>query len=182
MDKVLIEELHFENKPFWHGYFLFGYGDCYCEELDMSISDMGEGILQAGDLEYWNEFTGWYEGVIDECDGYLDEPTYLEVYIGTMNKTLKIELHPGGAYYYLDGIAIGNIGPHSMISQPLSFHAIKSLLNDENGDILFFLLFPMIKLEEENRAEACKLFQDRLKAAAIFDGETCEKLVKLVFG
>ncbi|MCH5340987.1 MAG: immunity protein 19 [Acetatifactor sp.] len=181
MDRVRIEEIYFDNKPFWRGYFLIGYSECYCEELDMSIWDMEEEIIQAGDWEYWNEFTGWYEGIIDECDGYLDEPTYLEVYIGTMDKTLKIEFHPGDTYYYLDGAEIGNIGPHSMTLQPLSFHTIKSLLDNKNGDILFFLLFPMIDLEEENRAEACKLFQDRLIAAAIFDGELCEKLVRMVF-
>ena len=37
MERVLIEKLHFVNKPFWRGYFLIGYGDRYCEKSGMNL-------------------------------------------------------------------------------------------------------------------------------------------------
>lgn len=182
MERVCIEELTFDNKAFWHVYFLCGYGEFYCEELDMSVMDMEEEINQDGDLEYWNEFTGWYEGIFEESDGYLDEPTYLETYIDAMNKTLKIEFHPGETVYFLDGEEIGCIGPHSVTRQPLSFTAMKSVLDGAFGDILFFLLFPMVELEEGDRVEAGELFLNRLISTGVFDERICSELARIIIG
>ena len=182
MDRVSIDELNFDNKPFWRGYFLIGYGEAYCEELDMSIWDMEEEIIRDGDLEYWNEFTGWYEGIIEESDGYLDEPAYFETYIDAMNRTLKIEFHPGETVYFLDGEEVGCIGPHSVTRHPLSFIAMKSILDGAYGDILFFLLFPMVELAEEDRVEAGELFLSRLVSTAVFDEKLCSELARIIIG
>lgn len=181
MDRVSIEELNFDNKSFWRVYFLSSYGEFYCEELDMCVSDIEE-VIQDGDLEYWNEFTGWYEGIFEESDGCLDEPAYLETYIDAMNRTLKIEFHPGETVYYLDGEEVGCIGPHSVTRQPLSFSAMKSVLDGVCGDILFFLLFPMVELEEGDRVEAGELFLNRLVSMAVFDEKLCSKLVRMIIG
>ena len=92
MSRISLDEI--DNLPFWLNYFGCSYLNLYDEEEDVSVSELMGELCTQEVLEWWKMFTGWYDGVLDECDGYLDDPVFLEVPL-TRGRTLRIELHPG---------------------------------------------------------------------------------------
>ncbi len=105
MSRISLDEI--DNLPFWLNYFGCSYLNLYDEEEDASVSELMGELCTQEVLEWWKTFTGWYDGVLDECDGYLDDPAFLEVPL-TRGRTLKIEFHPGDTLYYIDGEEIGS--------------------------------------------------------------------------
>ena len=61
--------------------------------------------------KWWETFTGYYESVLDESDGYLEEPVTLNEAL-SQDKILKIEFHPGDILYFINDEEIGSTGPH----------------------------------------------------------------------
>ncbi len=49
------------------------------------------------DTGWWDNFTKYYDGVLEESDGYVDEPETLICELAPA-QTLKIEFHPGIQY------------------------------------------------------------------------------------
>lgn len=70
------------------------------EKTDMSLTDLIE-ANETTDVNWWRNFTKYYDGVLEKSDGYLDEPEILICEL-TPTQTLKIEFHPGDMVYYND--------------------------------------------------------------------------------
>ena len=145
--EILLNELKFTNIKFWIFQIATQYNNIhgYGEEL---AGDIIEEVL-GYDNEWANKFTQYYEGVIDDHDGYIDSPTFVKIKVSSTDE-YKIEFHPGDTLYYKNGKEFASTGPH--FTEPLlPFSEIEPLLNIENGHVIFFLLLPIIKLSVEEQ-------------------------------
>lgn len=101
---------------------------------------------------WWERFTGYYDGVLDESDGYLENPTTLEVPLAK-DRVLKIEFHPGDILYFINDKLIGSTGSHWKL-QTVPYEEMKRLLALENGQQLFLLLLPLAVIKQEDAVSA----------------------------
>ncbi|RKI70500.1 hypothetical protein D7V91_02550 [bacterium 1xD42-67] len=168
MSRISFHEI--ECLPFWINYF-----GCSCLALsdegeDISVSERMEELCTQEICGWWKTFTGWYDGALDESDGYLDDPTFLEAPLA-QGKTLKIEFHPGDTLYFVDGEEIGSTGPHWKLGT-VPYKELEELLPLEHGRQLFLLLLPLASLEREDASAA----QWAIKAQMMhyFDADLCE--------
>lgn len=171
LKQVAINEIGLENKRFWHGFFLTAYPNAYSEDLDLSLSDLADKIAEDGDLEYWNSFTGWYDGIFEECDGYLDEPAYIET--DFLGDKLRVEMHPGDTIFYMNGVEIGCTGPHWKLNS-IPFDKIKSVDKRE----LFWLTLPLAVIAECDKDRTIEFLANELPD--IFDEAICETLARVM--
>ena len=93
------------------------------------------------------------------------------------NNDLRIEFHPGDILYFINGEEIGNTGLHWKLNV-LPFDKIKSVLETEKGEILFWLLLPLAKIEEEEVENTCHFLTTKIKE--IFEEEMGEMIVRLI--
>lgn len=168
---ITLKEIRIENTNFWLNYFCLSYPNSYNESTGFSVSDIIEENENV-EISWWDTFTGYYNGILEESDGYLENPTTFIASIGT-NEILKIEFHPGDIVYYINNKKIGSIGPHWEL-QGLPYYKIKNLLLHKNGIQLFFLLLPLAMVESKEREAVVKEIQGLLQK--FFPIELCEKL------
>ena len=74
--KICVEDIDCLN--FWINYFSCYYQNGYNELNDISVSEHIEDLYTEKVQNWWEQFTRYYEDVLDESDGYLDNPTTLE--------------------------------------------------------------------------------------------------------
>ncbi len=159
MNIIHIEDI--DIPEFWINYFGCSYPNAYDEKTDVSVTDL---LLERCTLEierWWAAFTGYRPGVLDETDGYIDDPTTLEARLPTGN-ILRIEFHPGDTLYFINGEEVGSTGPHWKL-QTIAFDEIEQLLAFENGRQLFLLLLPLAYITPENVQTACKTIQTQVQ-------------------
>lgn len=145
MKKICVEDIDCLN--FWINYFGCCYPDGYDESNDISVSELMEELYTEEVGNWWEQFTGYYEGVLDESDGYLDNPTTLEEELSE-DEILKIEFHPGDILYFINDKQIGSTGPHCEL-QTIPYEKVEQLLSLKKGRQLFLLLLPLAFIEEE---------------------------------
>lgn len=147
---IHLKELGFDNTRFWAYFLSINYPCAFLEESDCSMYDLVQEVLPV-DTKWSDEFTGYYDGVLEETDGYLEKPTTLLASLEDSD-VLKIEFHPGDTVFYINETEIGCTGPHWEIRK-VPWHRIKELLNLEDGVVLFQLLLPMAMLEPDDIAD-----------------------------
>jgi hypothetical protein len=122
-DEVQSALLH--DPRFWAGFLNWTWeGD---DERDVI-----ERTLGAGDdavIPWWNELSGWHQGIFDESDGDLEHPKTIRLPFHA-GRQLDIEIHAGSIYYRLrseNGVEdLGVLGPHE--SMPgLPWHEVRTL-------------------------------------------------------
>lgn len=169
MKKLCVEEIDCLN--FWINYFGCCYPNGYDESNDISISELMEEMYTEEVGNWWEQFTGYYEGVFDESDGYLDHPTTLEAQLPS--KILKIEFHPGDILYFINDKQIGSIGPHWEL-QTIAYQEVESLLSLKNGRQLFLLLLPLALIEKEDIQAVREKIMEQMKY--YFSEDLCERV------
>ena len=89
---ILLQEIDFSNRDFWVGYMATSFPTAWEEETDMSLTEL---MIENGmcDTGWWDNFTKYYDGVLEESDGYVDEP-----------ETLICELAPAQTLNFTRGI------------------------------------------------------------------------------
>ena len=75
---VSLEEIDFPNARFWAYFLSTSYPNALLEETDQPMYDLVGQVLPV-DVRWTDAFTQYYDGVIEERDGYLDAPTTLEM-------------------------------------------------------------------------------------------------------
>lgn len=165
-------EMYVYNK-FWYGFWAGSYPNGYDEELDMSVEEI---VGELADPDWWDEFTGYYDGVFEECDGYLDEPRTMEFELAADQK-LTIEFHPGDIVYYINGEVLGSIGPHWKL-QVVKYTDLEKVEGLECGNELFWLLLPLAKVAADEEQEVRMVLARKLQE--LFPTDVCEKLAECV--
>lgn len=149
---------------------------CFPESLDNDTDEtLSEIISENYDInrQWIDEFTGYYDGIFDECDGYLENPTTLEIELAT-NEKLYIEFHPGDTIYFVDNEEIGCTGPeyfiHKLDWQKFVSYT-RSLSNDKK-----MLLLPMVAIEDGKREELKQIIIQGLKLIDIINESDYERI------
>lgn len=176
--QVDIKELGFNNKNFWISFFSVSYPNAVDEETDFTLYDIldNEDLSNKEVMDWWEDFTGYYEGVLEETDGYLEEPTTLEFLIDE-TENLKIEFHPGDIIYYINNKKIGSTGPHFEL-QAMSYQRIEQISIGEYGKELYLLLLPIAKLEKNDIFSA----EDKIRQllSRLFPSKICEDMTRCI--
>lgn len=173
--QVAIEEVGFTNKNFWSYYFHVNFPNGYSEKTDMTVGEMVEEIVPIN-IEWVNSFTQYYDGVLEECDGYLDNPTTLTASLNC-GEILKIEFHPGDIIFFVDEREIGCTGPHH-ITRSYSYKKLEQFLYYPKGDLLFLLLLPMAIVETDYLDIASQTIEYLLHN--IFPANSCNSLAQCI--
>ena len=63
-----LHEIDFSNRDFWVGFMATSFPTALEEEMDMSLTDL---MIENGmcNRSWWDNFTKYYDGVLDESDG-----------------------------------------------------------------------------------------------------------------
>ena len=105
---LTLNDIAFSNKDFWTGFIATSFPTAIDEETDMSLPEIME-ESNLGNAMWWKHFTKYYDGVIEESDGYIDDPETFTCNL-TPAQRLKIEFHPGDTVYFINDKQIGCTG------------------------------------------------------------------------
>ena len=142
---IHLNDLQFDNTRFWAYFLSVNYPCAYSEESDSSLCDFVEEVLPV-DPEWTDDFTQYYDGVLEESGGYLEDPTTFLADLSS-GEHFKIEFHPGDVIFYINDEEIGCTGPHYELWN-IPYQKIKEVLTQKDGAVLFQLLLPMVALDE----------------------------------
>ena len=145
---ISLHDIDFFNQKFWIGFLATSFPTALEEDTDMSLTDLIE-ENEVTDVNWWRNFTKYYDGVLEESDGYLDEPETLICEL-TPAQTLKIEFHPADTVYYINDKQIACTGGHYNI-QVIPF---KDLLIFIGNKQIFLLLLPLAVIDNRDKDEA----------------------------
>ena len=168
--KICVEDI--DCLDFWISYFGCCYPSGYDESNDISVSELMEELCTEEVGNWWEQFIGYYEGVLDESDGYLDNPTTLEEEL-LPDKILKIEFHPGDILYFINDEQIGSTGPHYEL-RTIAYKEVEKLLPLKNGRQLFLLLLPLAFIDEEDIKPVREKIAEQMKS--YFSENLCERV------
>ena len=169
---ISLREIDFSNRDFWVGFMATSFPTALEEETDMSLTEL---MIENGmyDTSWWDNFTKYYDGVLAESDGYLDEPETL-IFELTPAQTLKIEFHPADTVYYFNDKQIACTGGHYKI-QVIRF---KDLLNFVENKQTFLLLLPLAVIDNSEINEAVSVIANALQK--IFDKCLCSRYAECI--
>lgn len=176
---ITLNDLKITNKKFWTGFVASCFPTALDEETDMSVSEIIE-ENNAADINWWENFTKYYDGVLEETDGYIDDP---ETFICTLTpaRILKVEFHPGDTVYYINDKQIGCTGGEYHI-QVFSVIDLLNFVKDKNDYRIFLLLLPLTVIKNKDADKITKKISNVLKG--IFDNPPIyERIAKsIVYG
>lgn len=174
---VSLEDLGFQNKSFWPGFIVSSFPTSLDEEADMGLWELiGENELVDIDIDWWNDFTKYYDGVLEETDGYIDEPEMLICKL-TDAQTLRIEFHPGDIVYYVNDKQIACTGGEYKI-QIFPFADLLKYMESQKDNRLFLLLLPLVIIGEEEVSCATEIISSALEE--VFDKSLCNQFAKCI--
>lgn len=159
-NKITLNDLSFDNKKFWYGFIASAFVSiAYDPETDVSLADIIEDNKLA-DTAWWDQFTGYYDDVIEDADGYVDDPRTL-LYDLAPTQTLKIEFHPGDIVYSINDCQIGCTGGEYQL-QVFPFADLLKYVDEIKDNRIFLLLLPLTTITKQD------LDQARQKLSYIF--------------
>ncbi len=175
---LTVNDLKFSNQKFWTSFFAASFPTSLDEETDMSLSELIEENCPT-DIEWWKKFTKYYDGVMDESDGYIDNPETVVCNL-TDTQKLKIEFHPGDTVYYVNDKQIACTGGEYNI-QTLQFTDLLKYAKEINDNRIFFLLLPLTVIKKQDAGNAAEIISDFLKD--IFEDHLCNLFANsIVYG
>lgn len=176
---VSLEDLGFENKSFWPGYIISSFPTALDEDEDMSLSEVMEENEIDFNMVWWNDFTKYYDGVLEETDGYVDDPEMLICKL-TDFQILKIEFHPGDIVYYMNDKQIACTGGEYKI-HIFPFADLQKYTERQNDKRLFLLLLPLVIIDGKEVICATEAISSALEE--VFDKSLCNQFAKcIVYG
>jgi hypothetical protein len=168
------------DPRFWYGYLAGAFGQ-RGPSLDADVLSACLGVDEDAAHRWWNEFTGWYEGVLDEADGQVDEPGLVELPLEG-GDLLVVEAHPGDTYVRRRRSSsepqdlIANFGPHWWL--PDWTLAGAGRLAGTNP-FAFMVLAPLVRLGlDEDRAVAEEVFGSAAIQSGILDPASAVRLAR----
>lgn len=175
---ITLNDVSFSNKNFWTGFVATSFPTALDEETDMSLAEIIE-EKEAADSDWWGNFTKYYDGVLEETDGYLEEPETLICQL-TPAQTLKIEFHPGDTVYYINDRQIANTGGEYQI-QIFPLADLLRYIEEGNDERIFLLLLPLAVITDEDISHITEKIEFVLQK--FFAKSLCSRLARsIVYG
>lgn len=140
------------DMHFWIFFLLSGFPESLEEETDMTLSEIIQDSYEINQ-KWADDFTGYYDTVFEENDGYIEEPNTLVLPFMKTHR-LFIEFHPGDMLYFIDDTEIGCTGPHCR-THVLSWQQF-CLYTDGMKEKEELLFVPMLRID---KSETEKLYQ-----------------------
>lgn len=175
MKLLTCDDLCFSNEKFWTGFLASSFPMALDEEADVSLTEIIDDN-QLADFDWWSDFTGYYDGIFEENDGYTDEPQTFIAQL-TPSQKLKIEFHPGDTLYFINDQQIGCTGPHYVL-QVFPLAALLEYTKNGTWQEMFLLLLPLVSIRKEDAACAAEIIQNILHN--FLQHSFCEQITKLI--
>ena len=163
---------------FWYSYLTIAFGQ-RGPPFDEGVLSGCLGVDDEDAHAWWCQFTGWYDGVIDEADGQVDEPGRLDIPLERGGR-LVVEAHPGDVHVHRLGSndqasgAIANFGPHWWIPE-WSLAGVQGLAG--SNPFAFLVLSPLVRLGEgEDRGGAEAVFRAAWVRSGLVEPAAADKL------
>ena len=172
---LTLNDIAFSNKDFWTGFIATSFPTAIDEETDMSLPEIME-ESNLGNAMWWKHFTKYYDGVIEESDGYIDDPETFTCNL-TPAQRLKIEFHPGDTVYFINDKQIGCTGGEYCI-QIFPFSNLSKYLDTEKDHRIFLLLLPLTVIDAQETESASKMISNVLKE--IFEENLCNRFAQSI--
>lgn len=166
------------STSFWKCFVASSFPTAMDEKTDLSLVELIEENGLA-DIEWWNDFTGYYDGVFDEADGCVDEPAALICRLSAEHM-LKVEFHPGDIIYYVNDKQIACTGPDYRI-HVFPFSDLLNYAGSAADKSLFLMLLPLAVIGQREADNAVKVIADALEG--IFGEQVCGQVAgSIVYG
>ncbi len=159
------------NNSFWLYFVSTQFPNAFDDVYDTSLCEFISENYEP-DEEWIDDFIQYYDGIIDENDGYADNPNYINLTLN--NHDFKIEFHAGDTLYFLDGVKIGCTGPH-FILETLLFRDFTELLKNVEDVRINLLVMPMLAPEKNNI-----LYINEIVESALSSIGFCEEHIKII--
>lgn len=173
---LAINDLEFSNREFWTGFFITSFPTALDEEKDLSLSEMIIEQTETADINWWHKFTRYYDGVLNEADGYVDDPEMV-TYNLTPAQTLKIEFHPGDTLYFVNDKQIACTGGEYAI-HIFPFTDLVNFVKEIHDYRIFCLLLPLTVIRNQDADNAVEIISNVL--TEIFDVNLCNQFAKSI--
>ena len=119
------------------------------------------------DTVFIDHLTGYYEGVLEENDGYVDTPKRVIIPLDTGDE-FCVEFHPGDTIYFMNGNEIGCTGGHYKIRKLSLEQFLMYTAHMQECRKLFLL--PMVKISAGEKENMTKIIQSVI---CNFDLQAC---------
>jgi hypothetical protein len=176
------------NPNFWFCYLVSSFGQIG-ESLETDFVGKIFNINEENTIEWWNSFTGYYEGIFDETDGEVENPNAISIEFQNQ-VNLVIEFHAGDTYYSLENLSskqianLGSIGGHWILPmlrwiEVLSLsQKVKLDSSSENySNLVTLLMLPCVWLtKDEDFEEARKVLAEAWIDTGLVTQENAELL------
>ncbi|MDE5792773.1 MAG: immunity protein 19 [Oscillospiraceae bacterium] len=150
MKKVMINSVS-DNKFFWLYFLSSSFPNALSESDESTLSEFMFAHYDYDKIKKWvDDFVQYTENIIDDCDGYVDEPTTLCIVLNENN--YQIAFHPGDTIYYLNGGKIGCTGPSYEI-QSITWNVYCDLIDGVKDTRIALLLLPVLNLDDTHVKE-----------------------------
>lgn len=163
------------SKDIFSWFLMNGFPEGLDEENDMALVEIIEEEFII-DTKTVDEFTGYYDGIFDDNDGYVESPKAVEIVLND-SRRLYIDFHPGVIEYYIESNKLGELGPHYDIHK-LSYGQYKDLLRD-CSPIEKIMLLPMIFITQDDVEDVISLVAEFLPNYEI-NGDICNRIYSCI--
>ena len=176
MRKLISYDKIKSEKDFWLMFLMGNFPESLDNETDETLSEIISGLYDCN-IQWMDDFTGYYDGIFDESDGCVDEPTTLELELST-NEKLYIEFHPGDTIYFINDDEIGSTGPEYFIHK-LDWQQFVSYTHDLSSDKKLLLL-PMLAINDEDKDGIKQIIVDGLMMIEVVKESDYERICSTI--
>ena len=136
-----------DNNYFWLYYLSTSFPLAIDAKEDVSLSEY---IYENYDCvtsasEWVNSFVQYTDNIIEENDGYVENPT--SIIFSVDNEEYTIQYHPGDTLYLYNGSLIASTGPHYDIHK-ISFQLLQSITNKIDDVQKALLILPIVYINQ----------------------------------
>lgn len=165
------------NKSFWLYFISTSFPNAIDEELNIDLSDLIYHEYDHMIDQAWvNEFVQFSEEMMNENDGYINEPNTLNLNLNAHN--FQIAFHPGDTIYLLDGNEIGCTGSHFKL-RTIQFYDFIEMLSGIADKKIPLLLLPMLALEKFYISQVRKIVRKGINSLE-FKDEHIDKITDMI--
>jgi len=163
---VAFDEIR-DNEYFWL-YFLstaFPLAMDVAEDINLNEFIDNNYDCETDASEWVDSFVQYTEEVMDDGDGYVDEPNAISVSVE--NEEYIIEYHPGDTLYFQNGKLIASTGPEYEV-HVITFEHFRHLTEKIDDFFKAILILPLVYVEQSEEAAAKELVNKLIEELPIY--------------